>query len=125
MQDVPRILVQTIRGGRGLHNDSEDIETSSAHAHKRFRSALNGNVQKSINGYKPKLTQSYKLSSPAEEYRTVLRKPSWQICIWFTDLQKEMHEQQKDCSTKGILRDSPFRRMFTNLQHNLCEHGSL
>ncbi|GFX94149.1 hypothetical protein TNCV_4291941 [Trichonephila clavipes] len=37
-------------------------------------------VQKNIGRNRPVLPQSFKQSSPAEEYGTVLRTPTWQIC---------------------------------------------
>ncbi|GFW60621.1 hypothetical protein TNCV_569671 [Trichonephila clavipes] len=64
------------------HRDITTIQICiETHDRKRLRSALGRVAYKSIGGNRPALSQSFERSSPTEEHETVLRTPSWQLCI--------------------------------------------
>ena len=52
--------------------------------------------------------------------RNVLQTPNWQICTWFKDWHKEMHEQQKDCIAKAIHREMHMAAGFLLILITFC-----
>ncbi|GFS78055.1 hypothetical protein TNCV_4548461 [Trichonephila clavipes] len=104
----PELLGQTLRRGKGTYTDS-DLHNNPWPEMSSFgsgwRCSQEGYYCIYNAGNKPSLQQSFELPSFEEEYGTVLRTPSWQLCIRFMDWQKYMQKQQKDCILKGNLRE--------------------